>query len=620
MSFCMSLYLHILSVLAVAEGLRTHGQAPAPAKEGVGDSISKDVTFDDFMRSFGRDYKAGSEEYVRRATIFQESLSQIHAINSHADGSWIAGVHPFMDWTGVERSTRLHGYDRSAAPRASEATPFAALQKSVVAAVDERAYGGEDDSFEADAPQVQDQDLFGHCASCWAFAAVEAVEAQLMKTDSPLLPVGHPRLSVQALLDCMPKRKSCRGGCQGSTPELAFDFMQHVGVPLEANLPYSPLSGGKCSIEPYPSDWVRVSISGWRALPRNQAQSLMRTLVEDGPVVVTADAHDWHPYRSGVFDGCPRDATPNHSLLARGYGAEGSRKYWLLQNSWGTKWGEEGAIRLLRHDDEHHWCGIDSRTQEGVECNSEEHRNVTVCGMCGLLYDPVIPQVGLVTLGSDDVQEASEADDLGLRSDDVQEAELQDEFEKADADEDAAVDSLAADSGTDDVQEMELHDVIQEADTDEGGVADIDPLFARARQLRASNLTLRHRPSVDPLQRAEEVQRVEVQNVLVDSDVDAQDTEAAHDATLPDADSTAAAEGEAFDSFGMESDPDLIEAFHMFDLDSSGFVSAAELRHVLGDVGTRLTIEEVDGMIHDADMDGDDRISYEEFMKMMVAK
>merc|ERR1740130_1400209 len=75
-------------------------------------------------------------------------------------------------------------------------------------------------------------------------------------------------------------------------------------------------------------------------------------------------------------------------------------KYWLLQNSWGTRWGRGGLIQLIRHDDEDSWCGNDSRPQDGSACDGEADQNVTVCGSCGILYDPVVPRLGPVMIGN----------------------------------------------------------------------------------------------------------------------------------------------------------------------------------------------------------------------------
>jgi len=67
-----------------------------------------------------------------------------------------------------------------------------------------------------------------------------------------------------------------------------------------------------------------------------------------------------------------------------------------------------------------------------------------------------------------------------------------------------------------------------------------------------------------------------------------------------------------------DSEEEIKEAFKVFDKDNNGFISAAELRHVMTSLGEKLTDEEVDEMIREADVDGDGRINYEEFVKMMV--
>lgn len=399
----MSLFIHIAALFSYAESFHMRGQATAHIRKGVRELTNEAYTFHDFVRVFGRPYAAGSAEYVRRAAVFDDSMLQITALNSRANRSWTAGPHPFMDWTSAERSERLHGYEPA---RSRRQMPL--LQKSAETLSNRQRYGGTRDSFEAETPPVRNQG--GFCGSCWATAAVEAVEAQLMKSESPL---SRQRLSVQALVDCVPNPKHCggQGGCRGATPELAFDFMQNMGVPLEMNLPYQQ-EDGKCPINPFPSDWARVTLAGWRQLPSNQAQPFMRALVEDGPVVVAVDAHNWYHFHAGIFDGCQKDAIPNHSVLAKGYGVASSvedsqgrstspAKYWLLQNSWGSEWGESGFIRLLRHDDEDGWCGTDRRPQEGNACEDEGHREVTVCGSCGILFDGVIPEVSSITLPHD---------------------------------------------------------------------------------------------------------------------------------------------------------------------------------------------------------------------------
>lgn len=396
--------IRIATLLAIAEGLRAQRQVDGRLHE------SEAYTFDNFVKDFGRKYAAGSNEHTYRASVFRDSLLQIQVTNSRAHRSWTAGIHPFMDWTATERAERLHGYKPSGSRRSMTALQTTLdggladdFEAEGRADLGERLFGTGGDAFEAPAPRVRSQ---GVCGSCWALASVAAVEGQLLKANSTWpSSLGNPQLSAQALVDCVQNPRHCggKGGCEGATPELAFDYMRDKGLPLEANLPYRPADAGKCPVEPYPSDWARVTLAGWHALPRNQAQPLMKALVEVGPAVVAVYAHNWYGYSAGIFDECPKDSIPNHSVLARGYGVvdvPGPKvsltRYWLIQNSWGAEWGEQGNIRLLRHDDEDSWCGIDSRPQDGSACDGEADQKVTVCGSCGLLYDAVVPQVGRI--------------------------------------------------------------------------------------------------------------------------------------------------------------------------------------------------------------------------------
>uniref|UniRef100_A0A0C9RGW5 TSA: Wollemia nobilis Ref_Wollemi_Transcript_25331_947 transcribed RNA sequence n=1 Tax=Wollemia nobilis TaxID=56998 RepID=A0A0C9RGW5_9CONI len=68
----------------------------------------------------------------------------------------------------------------------------------------------------------------------------------------------------------------------------------------------------------------------------------------------------------------------------------------------------------------------------------------------------------------------------------------------------------------------------------------------------------------------------------------------------------------------IDTDEELREAFKVFDKDQNGFISASELRHVMINLGEKLTDEEVEQMIKEADVDGDGQVNYEEFVRMMM--
>ncbi|KAK4771810.1 hypothetical protein SAY86_013585 [Trapa natans] len=67
-----------------------------------------------------------------------------------------------------------------------------------------------------------------------------------------------------------------------------------------------------------------------------------------------------------------------------------------------------------------------------------------------------------------------------------------------------------------------------------------------------------------------------------------------------------------------EEKEELKEAFKVFDKDQNGYISACELRQVMVSLGEKLTDEEVEQMIKEADMDGDGRVNYDDFFKLMT--
>jgi hypothetical protein len=130
-----------------------------------------------------------------------------------------------------------------------------------------------------------------------------------------------------------------------------------------------------------------LGLTGFTTLPTNKYMPLIEALMQ-GPVGITVAASGWSSYSSGVFNDC--DPTVNHAVLLMGYGKDDSAKYYLIRNSWGDTWGENGFIRLMRTDDEDSVCSTDHSPKDGVACDGGPSQ-VTVCGTCGILYDSVVP-------------------------------------------------------------------------------------------------------------------------------------------------------------------------------------------------------------------------------------
>eukprot|EP01012_Entosiphon_sulcatum_P008702 TRINITY_DN14775_c1_g1_i2.p1 TRINITY_DN14775_c1_g1~~TRINITY_DN14775_c1_g1_i2.p1 ORF type:complete len:219 (-),score=37.23 TRINITY_DN14775_c1_g1_i2:131-787(-) len=82
-------------------------------------------------------------------------------------------------------------------------------------------------------------------------------------------------------------------------------------------------------------------------IPKANEDALAAALVEHGPVSVTLSASSWQAYDGGVLSRC--GTTVDHAALIVGYGVDPQgTPYWSVKNSWGTNWGEQGYIRLLR--------------------------------------------------------------------------------------------------------------------------------------------------------------------------------------------------------------------------------------------------------------------------------
>jgi len=254
----------------------------------------------------------------------------------------------------------------------------------------------------------------GGCGSCWAVAAANMVQLNYF-----IQTKQRRSFSAQELVDCTPNPKQCggTGGCSGATVELAVLYMSRQGLATSEETPYSGVDSNcktsllqededdfeDMSMEELAKPGIKIVKSAraksiqfvnWERLPVNELQPLKAALLE-ASVAVSVDGSPWSLYSSGVFDSCSKGATINHAVLALGYGQEEgtNTKFWLIQNSWGKGWGENGRIKLLRTDDDDNVCGMDTRPQDGTACKGGPAQ-VKVCGMCGILYDNVIARFG----------------------------------------------------------------------------------------------------------------------------------------------------------------------------------------------------------------------------------
>ncbi|XP_068201395.1 digestive cysteine proteinase 1-like [Palaemon carinicauda] len=322
------------------------------AATGVSQATNEEWTH--FKTTHGKSYNSVEEEEYRRV-VFEDNMRFISQHNTrYQEGleTYDVGVNEICRYgkcllTNEEFIELMTGYIPEEEEEEDETDEVPIFDKVsgdiVVNGIDYRSLGA--------ITPVRNQ---GRCGSCYAFAAIAALESHhFLKTGELVY------LSEQNAMDCMKNMTLMGAGCGGGNHNKVFTYIdENDGIDTRDFYPYEA-QDGECRFDPA---YVGAEDYGYVKVDENE-DAMKVAVTEEGPLAVAihAEGPGFQHYSTGVYynETCPKHKG-NHAVAVVGYGwAKTGGNYWLVKNSWGVGWGKDGYIKMARDKNNH--CGIADR-------------------------------------------------------------------------------------------------------------------------------------------------------------------------------------------------------------------------------------------------------------------
>jgi len=302
----------------------------------VGASADIQQEWNNFKMTYGKVYN-GVDEEEKRFAVFKDNYDFIVKTNAQ-NLTYKVGVNLFSDLTGDEVAASYTGLK----PKAMWANlpHLGTMQYSGKALAD-----SVDWTTKGAVTPVKNQ---GQCGSCWAFSTTGALEGAWQLAGNTLT-----SLSEQQFVDC----DKVDDGCNGGLMDNGFKFAETNAICTEDSYPYKGVDG-TCAASSCTVGIASGDVTGFKDVAANDEQALMEAVTQQPvSIAIEADKSAFQSYTSGILSSTCGTSL-DHGVLLVGYGTDSGQDYWKVKNSWGTSYGEDGYVRLLRGKGGAGECGL----------------------------------------------------------------------------------------------------------------------------------------------------------------------------------------------------------------------------------------------------------------------
>ena len=195
----------------------------------------------------------------------------------------------------------------------------------------------------------------GNCGSYWAHGLATALSERIcIKKGTELI------LSTQDPVSCDFEDYACDGGYL----DTAWAYAEHTGLVTDSCFPYQSMEG---KVPPCPKrcrnndEWIKYKCQHNSVFDFKSIELKKNEIMNNGPIQnALAIYEDLLAYQDGIYQHLSGTFLGFHSTTIVGWGKKNQINYWILANSWGEKWGENGYLRIKVGE-----CLVD---QDGYGC------------------------------------------------------------------------------------------------------------------------------------------------------------------------------------------------------------------------------------------------------------